>query len=99
MTDSLATLVGRTDTFLGVCQAVGDDFGFNPNWLRVSLALPLLFNPVMSLAAYGALALAVIVSRLLVPATPRGCKAALAAAMPYDRSAPANDADELALAA
>lgn len=99
MTDSLSTLIRRTDTFFGVCQAVGDDFGFNPNWLRVGLALPLLFNPVMSLATYGALALAVIVSRLLVPATPRGRKPVVALAMPQDRNVPANDASELARAA
>ncbi|MDB5694146.1 MAG: hypothetical protein JWO81_3209, partial [Alphaproteobacteria bacterium] len=25
----------RDDNILGICQAVGDDFGFNPLWLRI----------------------------------------------------------------
>jgi phage shock protein C len=71
MTATLTDLIRRDDTFFGVCQAIGDDFGFNPNWLRVGLALPVIFNPWLSLAIYGALALTVVASRMLVPARAR----------------------------
>lgn len=60
-------LFTRDDTFFGVCQAIGEDFGFNPNWLRVALALALFFSPAMVLAAYAALAVTVFVSRWLAP--------------------------------
>ena len=99
MTESLVTLFRRTDTFFGVCQALGDDFGLDPNWLRVGLALPLLFNPAMSFAAYGVLALAVMASRLLVPATKRSAATAAPVAISTDRNGVANDAHELARAA
>lgn len=57
----------RDDTFLGVCQAIGDDFGFNPIFLRLAFALPLLYAPVTTLAAYFALGVVVLASRLLSP--------------------------------
>lgn len=72
MTATLSNLINRDDTFLGVCQAIGDDFGFNADWLRIALAVPVIFNPMLSFAAYGALAVVVVISRLLVPAAPRG---------------------------
>ena len=28
----------RAHTILGVCEAIGEDFGFNPAWLRIPLA-------------------------------------------------------------
>jgi phage shock protein C len=57
----------RDDTFFGVCQAIGEDLGFNPNYLRVGFALPLLYAPVATLAVYAALALVVVLLRVLVP--------------------------------
>lgn len=57
----------RDDTILGVCQAIGDDFGFNPMWLRIPLAVPVVFAPWYSVAAYAALGLAVLASRFLFP--------------------------------
>ena len=57
----------RDDTFFGVCQAIGEDLGFNPNYLRIGFALPLLYAPVATLAAYAALAVVVILLRVLVP--------------------------------
>lgn len=67
MSDS-SNLFARPDTFLGVCQAVGDDLGFNPDWLRVVIALPLLWMPLWSAGAYVALTIVVVASRLLFPA-------------------------------
>ena len=68
-------LFTRDDTFFGVCQALGDDFRFNPNWLRLALAVPLLWNPMVSFGAYAALAVLVLFSRLVVP-NPRVATAA-----------------------
>lgn len=65
----------REDTIFGVCQAIGDDFGFNPMWLRIPLAVPVVFAPWYSVAAYAALALAVIVSRVMAPNRARGASA------------------------
>jgi phage shock protein C len=57
----------RDDTFFGVCQAIGEDLGFNPNYLRIAFALPLLYAPVTTLAVYAALAAVVVLLRLIVP--------------------------------
>ena len=32
------SIIARDDTLLGVCQAIGEDFGFHPNFLRVLFA-------------------------------------------------------------
>ena len=55
----------RNDTILGTCQAIGDDFGFNANWLRVPLAASLLASPVGAIALYLALSVVVLLSRLV----------------------------------
>ena len=57
----------RSDTFLGVCEAVGQDLGFNPNWLRVAFAALLLWNPEVILAAYLGLGIVVAATRMLLP--------------------------------
>lgn len=56
----------RNDTILGVCEAVGTDFGFNPNWLRLAFIAPLFFAPLASVGAYLLLGLIVAATRLLV---------------------------------
>lgn len=60
----------RDDTFLGICQAIGDDFGFNPNWLRVALAAPLIWYPTVCFGIYAALGVAVLISRFAYPTRP-----------------------------
>ena len=55
----------RNDTILGTCQAIGDDFGFNANWLRVPLAASLLASPTGGIAFYLALSVLVLASRLI----------------------------------
>jgi phage shock protein PspC (stress-responsive transcriptional regulator) len=67
MQKSQPWLIARDDTFLGVCQALGDDFGINPLWLRIGFAVPVLFNPILAIAAYLAVGTAVLASRLLAP--------------------------------
>lgn len=49
----------RSDTILGVCEAIGRDFGFNPIWLRLAFIAPLFFAPSMTIAAYFGLGLLV----------------------------------------
>ena len=58
----------RNDTFLGVCEAIGGDLGFNPNWLRVAFGFLILFNPMVAVGAYLALGIFVAVAHWLFPA-------------------------------
>lgn len=57
----------RSDTLLGVCEALGEDLGFNPLWLRIALAIGLLWNPVAIVGGYLALGAAVAAARWLTP--------------------------------
>jgi phage shock protein C len=63
----------RDDTFFGVCQAIGDDLGFSPNWLRAAFGVMLIYAPVATIGAYLALGVAVLALRLLVP-NPRAAR-------------------------
>ena len=45
------------DHLFGVCAALGEDFGFNPLWLRIGFAVALLFDLEHVLMAYAALGL------------------------------------------
>jgi phage shock protein PspC (stress-responsive transcriptional regulator) len=57
----------RDDTLLGACYAIGEDFGFNPFYLRLLFAVGLLAFPVTALTAYAALTALVTLTRWLVP--------------------------------
>ena len=57
----------RNDTLLGICEAIGQDFGFNPIILRIVLGVSLLWNPLASLGTYAALGIGVLASRILFP--------------------------------
>jgi phage shock protein PspC (stress-responsive transcriptional regulator) len=57
----------RSHTILGVCEAIAEDFGFNPIFLRVPLAAAVLWSPLMAVGAYFALGAVVLASRLLFP--------------------------------
>ena len=84
----------RTHTILGVCEAIGEDFGFNPVWLRVPFAASVLWSPTLAVAAYFGLGAVVLLSRLLFPAVTAGSVAKVS-----EQDAPANAQDELARAA
>ena len=60
----------RSDTILGVCEAIGQDFGFNPTYLRLAFIAPLFVAPVPAIAGYLALGLVVAATRLLVRDVP-----------------------------
>ncbi|MFL6843829.1 MAG: PspC domain-containing protein [Allosphingosinicella sp.] len=75
---SSSNIFTRDDTLFGVCQALGEDLGFNPNWLRVALAATVLWNPVAVLGIYAALGILVVFTRWIAP-TPRATAPAEAA--------------------
>jgi phage shock protein C len=83
----------RSHTILGVCEGIGEDFGFNPTFLRVPLAAMVVYSPTIAIGTYLALGLVVLASRLLFPkAKPVSVNAA-------EGHAVANEDRELAKAA
>ena len=82
----------RAHTILGVCEAIGEDFGFNPVLLRIPLAAMVIVSPMIAFGAYFALGAAVLASRLLFPRS----KTAPVAVV---QAEPANEQRELAKAA
>lgn len=65
--ESQVALPLRNHTILGVCEAIGEDFGFNPVFLRVPFAASVLWSPLIAIAAYLAVGGVVLLSRLLFP--------------------------------
>lgn len=66
--DRLVPLPLRGDTFLGVCEGLGEEFGFNPNWARVLLAVMLFFHPVAVIVGYLASGVVLAAARWFFPA-------------------------------
>jgi phage shock protein PspC (stress-responsive transcriptional regulator) len=64
---SPTSVVARDDTLLGVCYALGEDFGFNPLFLRLPLAMILLWSPAAAIVVYAVFAAVVGVSRWIAP--------------------------------
>jgi phage shock protein C len=75
------SLLFRDDTVLGVCEALGRDFGFNPFFLRAALAASLLWNPAVIIGGYIAAAIVIGLVRIAFP-DPRKAEVAEAAATP-----------------
>ena len=67
MTAKTTNLMLRNDTILGVCEAIGQDFGFNPNWLRVAFCIPMFWNPTLVMGAYLTLGILVAAIRFAFP--------------------------------
>jgi phage shock protein PspC (stress-responsive transcriptional regulator) len=84
----------RNHTILGVCEAIGEDFGFNPIFLRVPLAAMVIVNAAWAFGAYFGLGAIVLASRLLFPDRKAATKASIVA-----QPAAANEQNELAKAA
>jgi phage shock protein C len=74
----------RNDTFLGVCEAIGQDFGFNPNWLRIAFAPLIIISPLATIGAYLALGGVVAGSRWLFPREVPASKADGVEAVPVE---------------
>jgi phage shock protein PspC (stress-responsive transcriptional regulator) len=85
----------RSHTILGVCEAIGEDFGFNPVFLRVPFAATVLLSPMWAVVAYLALGAVVLVSRLLYPRP----KTAKVVEKPVEAPQPQTEEPELPLAA
>jgi phage shock protein C len=83
----------RSHTILGVCEAVGEDFGFNPVLLRIPFAASVIYSPMLAIGVYLALGVAVLASRFFFP------RAKTAAETGYEQSAAANEQREFAKAA
>ena len=83
----------RAHTIFGVCEAIGEDFGFNPIFLRVPLAASVLWSPLMAIGAYFVLGALVLASRLLFP-RPQAAAAQPASAVESD-----NDHESMRIAA
>ncbi len=60
----------RHDTILGVCEAIGQDFGFNPMWLRLAFIAPVFIAPTAAIAAYLALGAVVAATHHFFPNKP-----------------------------
>ena len=68
MTEQAPTnLMLRGDTILGVCEALGQDFGISPTWFRVAFCAPIFWNPVLVISAYFVIGLLVAASRFAFP--------------------------------
>ena len=61
-------LFTRDDTLLGVCEGLGEEFGFHPNVLRIVLASMLLWDPLAAIGGYLTVGVVLMVSRWLIPA-------------------------------
>lgn len=57
----------QKDNLFGICAALGEDFGFDPLYLRIALGAGILWNPLAMLGGYLALGVLVLATRLLVP--------------------------------
>lgn len=57
----------RSHTILGVCEAIGEDFGFNPVFLRIPFAASVLISPTWAIGSYLLLGVIVLLSRILSP--------------------------------
>ncbi len=87
MQESRPALPMRNHTLLGVCEGLGEDFGFNPLWLRLVFAGFLIWQPVYDIGAYLALGLVVLAARLIVPSRSRAAPAAIDAQVEAEEEA------------
>lgn len=66
MTDTAHTAPAK-DNLFGICNAAGEDLGFNPLWLRLVFASSFIFAPVAVIVSYFALGGFILVARLAFP--------------------------------
>ena len=75
------SLFTRSDTILGACEGLGEDFGVNAQYLRVGLAVMMFWSPVAAIGTYAVIAAVVLISRLMIP-NAAGAGVAAAAPLP-----------------
>lgn len=97
---STETADNAPQNLFGICARVGEDFGFNPLWLRLGFAAALILDPVAVIAAYFALGGLVLLSRMIFPnRRPSADTAPLVLVADNPDGAVVEKADELPLAA
>ena len=89
------SLLRRPHTVLGVCEGLGEDFGFNPVYLRVAIAGGLYFAPLAVIGTYLFLGAALAFARWAYPVPTAASVAAPQQAAPSANS----DSEELRIAA
>lgn len=99
MTIETAKLAAPKDNLLGICNALGEDFGFNPLWIRLALGCAFVLQPIGVVVAYLALGLVVLMSRLAFPNAKRAVVREEAVVTPLPVSAPAREEQVFAKAA
>jgi phage shock protein C len=67
MSTASTNLVFRNDTILGICEAIGQDFGFHANWLRLALAGAFYWFPFAVIGIYLGLGVVVAFTRWAAP--------------------------------
>jgi phage shock protein C len=96
--DTYVALPLRQHTIFGVCEGIGEDFGFNPIFLRVPLAASVLWSPIWAIGAYLALGVLVLASRTLFPRS-KSPQANVAPAATQDNDSVRADRERLQIAA
>jgi phage shock protein C len=95
--ETYVSLPLRQHTIFGVCEGVGEDFGFNPIFLRVPLAAGVLWSPVLAIGAYLALGVLVLASRILFPRSKD--RSATVPSTSHDNDSVRADREQLSIAA
>jgi phage shock protein C len=80
MTDTPAA--PAKDNLFGICNAVGEDLGVNPLWLRLVFATTFIFDPVVVIASYFALGAFILLARLVFPGPRAARESAEVVALP-----------------
>jgi len=80
----------RSHTIFGVCEGLGEDFGFNPVFLRIPLAAMVIWNPLVAFGSYFGLGAVVLASRLLFP-RPKADQASAPASVHFDNDEAARE--------
>lgn len=75
----------RDDTFLGVCQALGDGLRIPSNLLRLAIAPLMIWHPTMTVTIYVLAGALVALLHLIIPAPATAARGAEATLAPTDR--------------
>ena len=67
MTATATPSTTNWQNLFGVCACLGEDFGFNPIYLRIAFGAALIWSPFAVIGAYFGLGAIVLASRLIVP--------------------------------
>ena len=97
MSSATTNLVLRNDTILGVCEAIGEDFGFHANWIRLTLAGLFYWFPFQVIGGYLLMGAIVLAARWIAPAKAEAAKPTLAAET--QSMVPQKEEKDLAIAA